>query len=107
VVGSSGNFGQTNYVASKSGVIGMTKVWARELGKRGITVNAIAPGFIATEMTQNMPEQALKSMVEHTPVGRIGQPRDVAYAYLMLAAPEAGFINGALLSVDGGLVIGT
>lgn len=107
VVGINGNFGQTNYVATKAGVIGMTKVWARELGKRGISVNAVAPGFIATEMTQSMPEQALKTMVERTPVGRVGQPEDVAYAYLMLASREAGFINGAVLSVDGGLVIGT
>lgn len=107
VVGIYGNFGQTNYVASKAGVIGMTKVWARELGKRGITVNAIAPGFIATEMTQGMPEQVLSAMVEHTPVGRVGEAQDVANAYLFLASQEAAFINGAVLSVDGGLVIGT
>lgn len=107
VVGIHGNFGQTNYVASKAGVIGVTKVWARELGKRGITVNAVAPGFIATEMTQTMPEKVLASMVDHTPVGRIGQPQDVAYAYLFLASEAASFINGAVLSVDGGLVLGT
>lgn len=107
IVGITGNFGQTNYAATKAGVIGMTKVWARELGKRGITVNAVAPGFIATEMTQAMPQQVLSSMVEHTPVGRIGQPRDVAYAYLMLSTSEASFINGAVLSVDGGMVLGT
>jgi 3-oxoacyl-[acyl-carrier protein] reductase len=102
-----GNFGQTNYVATKAGVIGMTKVWARELGKHGITVNALAPGFIATEMTQAMPEKTLASMVERIPVGRIGQPQDVANAYLFLASEEAGFINGAVLSIDGGLVLGT
>jgi 3-oxoacyl-[acyl-carrier protein] reductase len=107
VVGLYGNFGQSNYVASKAGVIGMTKVWARELGKRGITVNAVAPGFIATEMVQAMPEKVLTSMVEHTPVGRLGQPEDVAYAYLFLASDEASFINGAVLSVDGGVVVGT
>jgi 3-oxoacyl-[acyl-carrier protein] reductase len=107
VVGLYGNFGQTNYVASKSGVIGMTKVWARELGKRGITANAVAPGFIATEMTRSMPDHVLATMVEHTPVGRIGQPQDVANAYLFLASEEAGFINGTVLSVDGGLVLGT
>jgi 3-oxoacyl-[acyl-carrier protein] reductase len=107
VVGLYGNFGQTNYVASKAGVIGMTKVWARELGKRGITANAIAPGFIATEMTQSMPDQILTAMIDHTPVGRIGEPQDVANAYLFLASDEAGFINGAVLSVDGGLVTGT
>jgi 3-oxoacyl-[acyl-carrier protein] reductase len=107
VVGLYGNFGQTNYVASKAGVIGMTKVWARELAKRGITVNTVAPGFISTEMTQQMPEKVLASMVDHTPVARIGQPQDVAYAYLFLASEEAGFINGAVLNVDGGLVLGT
>jgi 3-oxoacyl-[acyl-carrier protein] reductase len=107
VVGLYGNFGQTNYVASKAGVIGMTKVWARELGKRGITANAVAPGFIATEMTQGMPEQILTAMIDHTPVGRIGQPQDVANAYLFLASDEAGFVNGTVLSVDGGLVTGT
>jgi 3-oxoacyl-[acyl-carrier protein] reductase len=107
VVGHYGNFGQSNYVASKAGVIGMTKVWARELAKYGITANAVAPGFIATEMTQSMPEKVLASMVAHTPVGRIGQPADVAYAYLFLASDEAGFINGAVLNVDGGVVVGT
>lgn len=107
VVGLYGNFGQTNYVAAKAGVIGMTKVWARELGKRGITVNAVAPGFIGTEMTQSMPKHVLEAMVEQTPVGRIGQPQDVANAYLFLASDEASFINGVVLSVDGGLVLGT
>jgi 3-oxoacyl-[acyl-carrier protein] reductase len=107
IVGLYGNFGQTNYVAAKAGVIGMTQVWARELGKRGITVNAIAPGFIGTEMTQAMPEKVLAAMVERTPVGRIGHPQDVAYAYLFLASDKASFINGTVLSVDGGLVLGT
>jgi len=107
VVGIYGNFGQTNYVATKAGVIGMTRVWARELGKRGITVNAVAPGFIGTDMVRGMPEHMLKEMVGHTPVGRMGRPEDVAYAYLFLASEEASFINGAVLSVDGGLVVGT
>ncbi|HEY0606536.1 MAG TPA: 3-oxoacyl-ACP reductase FabG [Herpetosiphonaceae bacterium] len=107
VVGLYGNFGQTNYVASKAGVIGMTKTWARELGKRGITTNAIAPGFIVTEMTQAMPERVFAGMIDHTPVGRAGEPQDVANAYLFLASDEASFINGVVLSVDGGLVIGT
>jgi 3-oxoacyl-[acyl-carrier protein] reductase len=107
VVGLYGNFGQTNYVASKAGVIGMTKVWARELAKRGITVNAVAPGFIATEMTQRMPEKVLASMADHTPVARLGRPQDVAYAYLFLASEAAGFITGTVLNVDGGLVLGT
>jgi len=107
VAGVYGNFGQTNYVATKAGVIGMTRVWARELGKRGITVNAVAPGFIATDMTKSMPEKILAGMVERTPVGRIGQPEDVANAYLFLASDEASFINGTILNVDGGVVVGT
>lgn len=107
VVGLYGNFGQTNYVAAKSGVIGMTKVWARELGRHGITVNAIAPGFVATDMTKQMPGHVLEAMVAKTPVGRIGEPADIARAYLFLAAPESGFISGAVLSVDGAMVVGT
>jgi 3-oxoacyl-[acyl-carrier protein] reductase len=107
VVGLYGNFGQTNYVASKAAVIGMTKVWARELGPRGITVNAVAPGFIGTDMVRQMPEKILATMVERTPVRRLGEPRDVAYAYLYLASDEAAFVNGAVLTVDGGVVVGT
>ena len=107
VVGLYGNFGQTNYVAAKAGVIGMTKVWARELGRRGITCNVIAPGFIATDMTKGMPEKILQGMVDRTPVGRLGQPADIATAYLFLASEEAGFINGTVLNVDGGVVVGT
>jgi 3-oxoacyl-[acyl-carrier protein] reductase len=107
VVGQYGNFGQTNYVASKAGVIGITKVWARELGKRGITVNAIAPGFIATEMTKAMPEQVQAMMLEHIPAGRPGQPEEVAKAYLFLASEEASYINGSVLNVDGGFIPGT
>jgi 3-oxoacyl-[acyl-carrier protein] reductase len=107
IVGLYGNFGQTNYVATKAGVIGMTRVWARELGRYGIRVNAVAPGFIQTEMTAKMPEKVLASMAEHTPLGRLGQPQDVANAYLWLASDEAAFIHGAVLSVDGGLVMGT
>lgn len=104
VVGLYGNFGQTNYVAAKSGVIGMTKVWARELGRKGITVNAVAPGFIETEMVAAMPENVLAGMREKTPVGRLGKPEDIANAYVFLASSEASFINGAVLSVDGGIV---
>ncbi len=107
VVALYGNFGQTNYVAAKAGVIGMTRVWARELGRFGITVNAVAPGFIETDMTRLMPEKILHRMVERTPLGRIGQPEDIANAYLYLSSDEAGFVNGAVLSVDGGMVIGT
>ena len=107
VVGIYGNFGQTNYVATKAAVIGMTKVWSRELGPKGITVNAVAPGFIATEMVREMPDKILAGMVEHTPVRRMGEPRDVALAYLYLASDEAAFVNGVVLSIDGGLVLGT
>jgi 3-oxoacyl-[acyl-carrier protein] reductase len=107
VVGQYGNFGQTNYVAAKAGVIGMTKVWARELGRRGITVNAIAPGYIVTDMTKAMPEAAQEKLIASTPVGRPGQPEDVANSYLFLASEEASFINGIVLNVDGGLVPGT
>lgn len=104
VVGLYGNFGQTNYVATKSGVIGMTKVWARELGRKGINVNAVAPGFIATEMVKAMPENVIKMMEEKTPLGRLGKPEDIANAYLFLASEEASFINGTTLSVDGGII---
>lgn len=107
VVGLYGNFGQTNYVATKSGVIGMTKVWARELGRSGIRVNAIAPGFIATEMVQKMPEKVLDDMKAKTPLGRLGKPEDIANAFLWLASDEASFVHGATISVDGGIVIGT
>ena len=107
VVGLYGNFGQTNYVAAKSGLIGMTRVWARELGKHRIRVNAVAPGFIATDMVKSMPEKILQSMREHTPLGRMGQPEDIANAYVWLASDAASFITGAVLSVDGGVVTGT
>ncbi|RMG99434.1 MAG: beta-ketoacyl-ACP reductase [Chloroflexi bacterium] len=107
VVGLDGNFGQTNYVATKAGVVGMTKVWARELGRYGIRVNAVAPGFILTDMTAKMPEKILAQMREHTPLRRLGRPEDVAQAYLFLASDEAAFISGAVLRVDGGLVLGT
>ncbi len=107
VVGLDGNFGQTNYVATKAGVVGMTKVWARELGRYGIRVNAVAPGFIATEMVQAMPEKILSGMKARTPLSRLGEPVDVANAYLYLASDEARFVSGAVLRVDGGIVIGT
>lgn len=107
VVGLDGNFGQTNYVATKAGVVGMTKVWARELGRYNIRVNAVAPGFIATDMTAAMPEKVFQGMVGHTPLGRAGQPQDIAQAYLFLASNEANFISGVTLRVDGGLVIGS
>jgi 3-oxoacyl-[acyl-carrier protein] reductase len=107
VVGVDGNFGQTNYVATKAGVIGMTKVWARELGRHNIRVNAVAPGFILTEMVQQMPEKVLEGMVSHTPLGRMGQPVDIANAYLFLASDEASFVSGMVMKVDGAIVVGT
>lgn len=105
VVGIHGNFGQTNYVATKAGVIGMTKVWARELDRKGVTVNAVAPGFILTDMTAKMPGNILEMMKSKTPAGRLGTPRDVALAYLYLASDDADFVSGAVLSVDGGISI--
>src|SRR5450755_3375637 len=107
VVGLYGNFGQTNYVATKAGVIGMTKVWARELGKYQIRVNAVAPGFIATDMVKQIPDKILQGMVGRTPLGRMGQPEDIANAYLWLASDAASFVSGTALSVDGGVVTGT
>ncbi len=107
IVGLDGNFGQTNYVATKAGVIGMTKVWARELGRYGIRVNAVAPGFTATEMVMAMPEKILDGMRGRTPLGRLGQPEDVANAYAFLASDWASFITGTVLRVDGGIVVGT
>jgi 3-oxoacyl-[acyl-carrier protein] reductase len=107
VVGLDGNFGQTNYVATKAGVVGMTKVWARELGRYNIRVNAVAPGFTATEMVMQMPEKILEGMKAHTPLGRLGEPRDIANAYLFLASDEASYITGEVLRVDGGIVVGT
>jgi 3-oxoacyl-[acyl-carrier protein] reductase len=107
VVGLDGNFGQTNYIATKAGVIGMTKVWARELGKFNVRVNAVAPGFTATDIISAMPEKVLDGMREKTPLGRLGAPVDIANAYLFLASEEASFITGAVLRVDGGLVVGT
>ena len=107
VVGLYGNFGQTNYVATKAGVIGMTRVWARELGKYNIRVNAVAPGFIATDMVKAMPDKILQGMVGHTPLGRMGKPEDIANAYLWLASEAASFVSGAVIGVDGGVVTGT
>lgn len=105
VVGISGNFGQTNYSASKFGVIGMTKTWARELGGKNINVNAVAPGFILTEMTSKMPENILNMMREKTPLKRLGSPEDVANTFLFLSSDESDFIHGAVISVDGGIIL--
>lgn len=107
VVALYGNFGQTNYIASKAGVIGMTKVWARELGRYRIRVNAVAPGLVETPILKNMPERTLEEMRRRTPLGRLGRPEEIAEAYVWLASDSASFITGAVLSVDGGIVTGT
>ncbi len=107
VVGLYGNFGQTNYAATKGGLITMSRTWARELGRHGIRVNVVAPGFIATDIVKAMPQKVLDGMVAHTPIGRMGQPEDVAAAYVWLASDAASFVHGTVLSVDGGLVLGT
>lgn len=103
VVGLFGNFGQTNYAATKAGLIGMTQTLSKELGRKGITVNAVAPGFIATEMIQLMPEDVLAGMEAKVPVKRLGQPEEVAALYAFLASDEAAYINGAVIRIDGGL----
>jgi 3-oxoacyl-[acyl-carrier protein] reductase len=105
VVAHNGSFGQSNYVATKAGVIGLTKVWARELGSKGITVNAVAPGFIETEMTAVLGTDFMDELLKRTPVHRIGQPIDIANAYLFLASDKSSFITGTCLNVDGGLTL--
>jgi 3-oxoacyl-[acyl-carrier protein] reductase len=107
IVGLYGNFGQTSYAAAKAGVISMTRTWALELGRYNIRVNAVAPGLIATDMVRGIPAAASESMVAHTPLGRMGEPDDIAEAYAWLASDRAKFVHGAILSVDGGLVVGT
>tara|TARA_B100000003_G_C10929858_1_gene370691 strand:- start:1706 stop:2434 length:729 start_codon:yes stop_codon:yes gene_type:complete len=105
VVADNGNYGQSNYVASKTSVIGMTKVWSRELGPKGIRVNAISPGFIKTKMTSGMPKKIIEMMKDKVPSKRWGQPKDVANAYTFLASDEASYITGTVLNVDGGVVV--
>ncbi|MCK9163708.1 MAG: beta-ketoacyl-ACP reductase [Bacteroidales bacterium] len=105
VVGVYGNFGQANYVATKSGIIGMTKTFAREFGRKGITVNAVAPGFISTEMVAAMPEEVLAGMKAKVPIGRLGEPKEIANVYAFLSSDEASYINGHTLSVDGGMTV--
>lgn len=104
VSGVGGNFGQTNYAAAKAGVIGMTKTWAKELGKKGINVNAVAPGFIETDMIKTIPEMTLMQIKMITNSPRLGKPEDIANAYLFLASEQADFINGHVLNVDGGML---
>ena len=105
VVGLYGNFGQANYSATKSGLIGMTKTLAKELGKYNITVNAVAPGFIATDMIKTIPEKVIKMMEDKTPLRRLGKPEDIANAYTFLSSDEASFVSGTVLSVDGAVTI--
>jgi 3-oxoacyl-[acyl-carrier protein] reductase len=105
IVGVHGNIGQTNYAATKAGVIGMTKTWAKELGYKGINVNAVAPGYVETGMVANVPEKVLQLMLDKVPLHRLGKPLDIAHAYLYLASDESDYVNGTVLEVNGGLVI--
>jgi len=103
IVGVHGNWGQTNYGASKAGIIGFTKSLARELGSRGVRANVVAPGYVKTQLTDVLPEEATKAMLDNTPLGRLGDPEDVAGAVRFLCSDEASFITGEVLLVDGGL----
>ena len=105
VVGIYGNFGQTNYAASKFGVIGFTKTWARELGAKGVRVNAVAPGFIATPILSTIPDKVMQEMEERVPLKRLGQPEEIANVYAFLASDEASYINGAVIEVSGGMSV--
>lgn len=105
VVGLYGNFGQTNYSATKGGVIAMTKTWAKELGRKGVRVNAIAPGFILTDMVKAMPEEVLQKMAAKVPLQKLGEPEDIANIYAFLSSDEASYITGTTISVDGGITL--
>lgn len=105
VSGVYGNIGQANYSAAKAGLIGLTRTLAKELGRKGIRVNAVAPGFITTPMTAGVPPKILDIMKEKTPLRMLGEPKDVAYAYIYLASDESRYVNGSILAIDGGLVI--
>ena len=105
VVGIYGNFGQTNYAASKFGVIGMAKTWARELGRHGIRVNAVCPGFVETPILSSMPQKVLQAIVDRVPLGRLAKPEEIANVYAFLASDEASYINGAAIEVGGGATV--
>lgn len=105
VSGVYGNFGQTNYAASKAAVVGMTKTWAKEFGRKGINVNAVAPGFTLTAMVQKMPEKVIEKMAANVALQRLGKPKDIANAYLFLASDEADYVHGHVLHVDGGIMM--
>ncbi len=105
IVGIYGNFGQTNYAATKFGVIGMVKTWAKELGKKGIRANAVCPGFIHTPILASMPAKIIKMMEDRVPLGRLGQPEEIANTYAWLASDEASYINGAVIEVSGGATL--
>ena len=105
VVGIYGNFGQTNYAATKFGVIGFTKTWCRELGPKGVRVNAVAPGFITTPILSTIPEKVITEMANRVPLRRLGQPEEIANVYAFLASDEASYINGAVIEVSGGMTV--
>ncbi len=105
IVGIYGNFGQTNYAASKFGVIGLVKTWARELGRKGIRANAVCPGFVETPILQTIPDKVLKALIERVPLGRLAKPEEIANTYAFLASDEASYINGAVIEVNGGATL--
>jgi 3-oxoacyl-[acyl-carrier protein] reductase len=105
VVGIYGNFGQTNYAAAKFGVIGFTKTWSRELGPKGVRVNAVAPGFVETPILSTVPDKVLDQLREQVPLKRLGKPEEIANVYAFLASDEASYINGAVLEVSGGMTV--
>jgi NAD(P)-dependent dehydrogenase (short-subunit alcohol dehydrogenase family) len=105
IVGRIGNFGQANYAAAKAGLIGLTKTLAREYARKGVTVNAVAPGFIKTRMLDGVPERAMESVISLTPVGRLGDPMEIAAGVLYLASPAAGFVTGHVLDINGGMAM--
>jgi len=105
VVGIYGNFGQTNYAATKFGVIGFTKTWSRELGPKGVRVNAVAPGFVETPILGTVPDKVLAEMCQHVPLRRLGKPEEIANVYAFLASDEASYVNGAVLEVSGGMTV--